>query len=330
VSYIRTVPVRTPPEDRDVEEIEVHFAFCGNYVPFILRSDVSQEQTEVLGSDYFKGNLGLIDFRPPRPGLHYRFKAMFCKDRESAAWLDCKRSDTADGEWVLFGQELSDPEIVTIMEQRWYVRLKKLKEKLPRPLENNSIVMFEKHLTDEEVDDEEISGVPAVDPLELFRDRAWYKPPRPSTPVVFRSTEFEYDDQHPYEDVVPKLIHQIAAGPHNVVLMLRKDATPERILEVLYRRTGISGKWQVVITDEGDAKKGTPRKVLLVPLVDKFGRHGDPEDYEIWCDQSPLRGPLIHGLGYEIVPKSSPGGRSQRRGGTQLTLRSLPLSIPGR
>jgi hypothetical protein len=42
-------------------------------------------------------------------------------------------------------------------------------------------------------------------------------------------------------------------------------------------------------------------------LIDKFGRHGDPEDYEIWCDQKPLDGPLIHGLAYEIVPRVSPG-----------------------
>jgi hypothetical protein len=39
-------------------------------------------------------------------------------------------------------------------------------------------------------------------------------------------------------------------------------------LEVLYRRTGISRKWQVVITDEADIKKGTPRKVLLVPITE--------------------------------------------------------------
>jgi hypothetical protein len=43
------------------------------------------------------------------------------------------------------------------------------------------------------------------------------------------------------------------------------------------------------------------------PIVDKFGRFGDPEDYEIWCDQKPLEGPLIHGLAYEIVPRVSPG-----------------------
>jgi hypothetical protein len=266
VSHIRTVPLRTPVE-KNVEEIEVYFAFCGKYVPFIIRSDITQQQVEMLGSDYFKGNLGLIDFRPPQAGLHYRFKAMFCQDRENAAWIDCKRSDTADEEWVLFGQELSDNDIVRIMEIRWYVPLKKLKEKLPRPLENNSIVMFER-LTDEEVEEEEVSGVPAADPMDLFRDRSWYRPPRPMTPVDFRSTEVEYDDQRVTEDFIPKIIHQITAGPHQVTLMLKKDAPPERILEVLYRRTGIAGKWKVTITDEGDIKKGSPRKVLLESIGD--------------------------------------------------------------
>jgi hypothetical protein len=267
VSYIRTVPLRTPPT-KDVEEIEVYFAFCGNYVPFILRSDVTQQQVEILGSDYFKGNLCLIDFRPPQAGLHYRFKAMFCQDRDNTAWLVCKRNDTADEEWVLFGQELSDMDIVRIMEQRWYTPLKRLKDKLPRPLENNSIVMFMKRLTDEEIEEEEVSRVPAADPLDLFRDRSWYKPPRPMTPIDFCSTDIEYDDHRDYvsEEFIPKIIHQITAGPHHVVLMLRKDATPERILEVLRRRTGITGNWRVTITDQGDIKKGNPGKVFLVPI----------------------------------------------------------------
>jgi hypothetical protein len=172
VSYIKTIPLRTP-EERDVEEVEVHFACCGNYVPFIVRSDATQEEIGTLGSDYFKGNFCLIDFRPPQAGLHYRFKAMFCKDRENAAWLDCHRGDTADEEWVLFGQELSDNDIIRIMEQRWYIPLKKFSKPLPRPLANKSMVMFERRLTDEEPDDEEISGVPAADPMALFLDRSW-------------------------------------------------------------------------------------------------------------------------------------------------------------
>jgi hypothetical protein len=42
--------------------------------------------------------------------------------------------------------------------------------------------------------------------------------------------------------------------------------------------------------------------------IDKFGRGiGEPEDYEIWLDQSPLRGPLVTGLTYEIVSRITPG-----------------------
>jgi hypothetical protein len=143
-----------------------------------------------------------------------------------------------------------------------------LKDKVQRPLENNSTIMFTKRLTDDEVDEEEITGVSAADPLELFRDRSWYKPPRPSTPVNFRSTDIELDDRRDYmpDEFIPKIIHQITAGPHSVALMLHKDASPERILEVLRRRTGITGNRKVTITDEGDIKKGKPGLVFLVPI----------------------------------------------------------------
>jgi hypothetical protein len=261
------LPLRPRRED-DVEEVSVYFAFCGNYVPFILRSDATQEEVEILGSNHFKGNLGLIDFKPPVSGTHYRIKAMCCRDRDNAAWIDCRRSDSADEEWVLFGQELTDDEIVRVMEDRWYTPLKKLKEKVPRPLENNSTIMFARKLTDDEIEEEEISGVPAVDPLELFRDRSWYKPPRPMTPVNFRSSDIEFDDRRDYipDEFIPKIIHQITAGPHYVSLVLRQDASMERILEVLRRRTGITGKWRGTITDEGNTKENKLRRVFLVPV----------------------------------------------------------------
>jgi hypothetical protein len=55
--------------------------------------------------------------------------------------------------------------------------------------------------------------------------------------------------------------------------------------------------------------------------VDKWGRHGEPEDYESWCDQAPLRGPLVEGLLYEIVPRLSPGRTkpSERRTSVDFT-----------
>jgi hypothetical protein len=84
--------------------------------------------------------------------------------------------------------------------------------------------------------------------------------------VYFRSFEEENEDMRSYDGGTPRLVHHIAAGPHNVMLLLRQDVTPERMLEILYRRTGISGKWNVTIVDAGDVKTLRPRKVLLTPL----------------------------------------------------------------
>jgi hypothetical protein len=63
-------------------------------------------------------------------------------------------------------------------------------------------------------------------------------------------------------------------------------------------------------------------------LVDKWGRYGDPEDYEIWCDQAPLRGPLIEGLTYEIVPRSSPGRAKPSARRSSIDLGIVPRSEP--
>jgi hypothetical protein len=128
--------------------------------------------------------------------------------------------------------------------------------------------MFTKRLTDDEIDEEEVTGVEAADPLELFHNRNWYKPPRPMTPVNFRSSDLELDDRRDYtpDEFVPKLTHIITDGPHTVRLMLHKDASMERILEVLRTRTGITGNWEGKITEEGSVKENKPRKVFLVPI----------------------------------------------------------------
>jgi ribonuclease HI len=43
-------------------------------------------------------------------------------------------------------------------------------------------------------------------------------------------------------------------------------------------------------------------------LVDKCGAQiGEPEDYEIWHDRRKLEGPIIVGLEYEIIARSTPG-----------------------
>jgi hypothetical protein len=124
--------------------------------------------------------------------------------------------------------------------------------------------MFARRSVDEEEPDEdEVSGIEPADPLALFHDPNWYQPPRPMTPVIFRSYEPEVED---LADHFPKIIHEINAGPHMVRLMLRQDESIERIIEVLRRRTGITGTWNGTITAEGSIKDGTPRRVALTPV----------------------------------------------------------------
>jgi hypothetical protein len=48
--------------------------------------------------------------------------------------------------------------------------------------------------------------------------------------------------------------------------MLHKDASIERITEVLRRRTGITGEWTGRITSEGDIKANKPRWFELTPI----------------------------------------------------------------
>jgi hypothetical protein len=88
----------------------------------------------------------------------------------------------------------------------------------------------------------------------------------------------EFDDQRNFEDGSQKIIHQITAGPHRIQLMLRQDASPDRILDVLYRRTGITGGWKVTVTEEGDPKTGAPRKVFLVPTTKVTVPNGIPNE----------------------------------------------------
>jgi hypothetical protein len=68
------------------------------------------------------------------------------------------------------------------------------------------------------------------------------------------------------EEYVEKIMTQIKAGPHLVTLCLAKDASMERVIEVLRRRTGISGQWQGRVEQEGDATKSIPRMIELAPI----------------------------------------------------------------
>jgi hypothetical protein len=65
-------------------------------------------------------------------------------------------------------------------------------------------------------------------------------------------------------------------------------------------------------------------------LVDKFGRDiGEPEDHEIWQGHTPLRGPLVHGLTYEIVSRFTPGRpRPQAARRNSIDLTTAPTSRP--
>jgi hypothetical protein len=98
---------------------------------------------------------------------------MYCKNRDEAVCICCDRTDSSDEEWISFGQELSDEDITRIMEDRWYVPLKKIKT--TRPIENNQTLHFTRSLTTDEVDEDEIAGIPPLDPMALFKDRSlWY------------------------------------------------------------------------------------------------------------------------------------------------------------
>jgi hypothetical protein len=135
--------------------------------------------------------------------------------------------------------------------------------KTTRPLENNQVLHFAKRLTGDEADEEEIAGVGPADPLALFKDRSIWTPPRPLTPVRFHGTDPEPEDSGEY---IEKIMTQIIAGPHQVILCLAKNASIERAIEVLHRRTGITGKWEGRVTTEGGMKKGTPRVIELTPI----------------------------------------------------------------
>jgi hypothetical protein len=69
-----------------------------------------------MGGAHFDGNICLFEFRPPTTDTTYRFKAMYCRNRQEAVCICCDRTDSSDEEWVLFGRELSDEDITRIME----------------------------------------------------------------------------------------------------------------------------------------------------------------------------------------------------------------------
>jgi ribonuclease HI len=92
----------------------------------------------------------------------------------------------------------------------------------------------------------------------------------------------------------------------------RNQSKSEIIVHALFRPTvdGVEKVWSV---ERLSLNQNANIYDFWPYLVDKFGRHGEPEDYEIWDDQKPLSGPLVPGLAYEIVPRSSPGRQTDRK-----------------
>jgi hypothetical protein len=177
---------------------------------------------------------------------------------------------------VLFGDELSDGDITKIMEDRWFVPLKKIKT--VRPLVNNSAICFERRLVGDEVDEDVVAGIvdeEEFDPLRLFKDQTNWKPPRPSTPVHFSCFDTEPEYKHEY---LPKVMHEVHAGPHLIRLLLPVDAPMEKVIEVMGRRTGITGRWEGRVLSEADEKMGKPRVIKLKPKEDVKSPAGLPPE----------------------------------------------------
>jgi ribonuclease HI len=109
----------------------------------------------------------------------------------------------------------------------------------------------------------------------------------------------------------------------------RNQSASEVTIQVLFRPT-VDGEEKFWAIPRLSLNANANIYDFWAPLVDKFGRHGDPEDYEIWNGHTPLERPLIHGLGYEIVPRSSPGRPkpAARRNSADFSVKALDGSKP--
>jgi hypothetical protein len=109
----------------------------------------------------------------------------------------------------------------------------------------------------------------------------------------------------------------------------RNQSASEVTVQVLFRPT-VDGEEKFWAIPRLSLNANANIHDFWIPLVDKFGRHGDPEDYEIWNGHTPLEGPLIHGLGYEIVPRSSPGRAkpATRRNSADFSVNAIDCSKP--
>jgi hypothetical protein len=160
VRFVHQYAPKSVPKDPDT--VEVYFGLKGKYERVEIRSDATQEEIEMHGCDFYNGNVVLIECPPPMTDVSYKFKTMFCHDRENAASVKCDRTDTVDEEWILLGQELSDVEITRILEDRWMTSV--LISKPIRPLVNDMTIHFAQRAPDQEEPDE-MSVAPLQSPF---------------------------------------------------------------------------------------------------------------------------------------------------------------------
>jgi hypothetical protein len=201
--------------------------------------ETTKEQVEEIGCKEIGANIALIDFQLPEKDVSYRSKAMFCQDRDNSVWVRCERTNSAEEECVLFGPEMSDADVTRAMEGRWQLPLKLTK--LQRPLENNQVLSFQRRILDDDEDEEEKEAIhPMSDPMAIFRGRAFWKPQRPSTPVILKDSRAA--DSEP--ETEEKIMTQIICPPHQAKLYLPKPAPVSRIIKAFQETTRIDGECQ--------------------------------------------------------------------------------------
>jgi hypothetical protein len=57
----------------------INFDFQGQYFPFQISASATQEDVEVTGRDYFKGNVALIELPVPSLEVSYRNNSVWTK-----------------------------------------------------------------------------------------------------------------------------------------------------------------------------------------------------------------------------------------------------------
>jgi hypothetical protein len=94
-------------------------------------------------------------------------------------------------------------------------------------MENNQTIHFRRRLADDDDEEGEISGLPPLDPMHIFKDRDLWKPPQASTPVHFSDLRMDKGDEF-----ADQVITQVIASPRQVTLCLDKHASVERVIKV--------------------------------------------------------------------------------------------------